>query len=165
MKAIYNISYGVYILTTASSKLNGCVVNTVAQITSSPTKVMVCVNKENFSCGEIQKSKIFNLSVLDMRTGFDIIEKFANNGSRVMVAGLDMDYRGRPFGIMPKLLAKAEFVTKLTAVCTRCGAPATRSLRFVDGKPSIADGETVLVGAKESYTAVCRCCYNELTSK
>lgn len=76
MKAIYNISYGVYILTTVSSKLNGCVVNTVAQITSSPTKVMVCVNKENFSCGEIQKSKIFNLSVLDMRTGFDIIEKF-----------------------------------------------------------------------------------------
>ena len=95
----------------------------------------------------------------------DIVEKFANNGSRVMVAGLDMDYRGKPFGIMPKLLAKAEFVTKLAAVCTRCGAPATRSLRFVDGKPTIEDGETVLVGAKESYTAVCRCCYNELTSK
>lgn len=76
MKAIYNINYGVYVLTTNASKMNGCVVNTVAQITSSPVKVMVCVNKENFSCGEIQKSKVFNLSVLDSTTAFDIIEKF-----------------------------------------------------------------------------------------
>ena len=76
MKAIYNIGYGVYVLTTASSKLNGCIVNTVAQITSSPVKIMVCVNKENFSCAEILKSKQFNLSVLDKTTAFDIIERF-----------------------------------------------------------------------------------------
>ena len=95
----------------------------------------------------------------------DVIERFANNGARVMVAGLDMDYRGRPFGIMPQLLAKAEFVTKLTAVCTCCGAPATRSLRLVDGKAASEDGETVLVGAKESYTAVCRPCYNKYTKQ
>ena len=63
MKAIYNISYGVYVLTTNASKKNGCIVNTVSQITSSPTKIMVCVNKENFSCSEIQKSKVWFLYV------------------------------------------------------------------------------------------------------
>ena len=76
MKAVYNIGYGVYILTTNSSKKNGCVVNSVAQITSSPARVMVCVNKENYSCSEIQKSKVFNLSILDMTTAFSLIEKF-----------------------------------------------------------------------------------------
>ena len=76
MKAVYNIGYGVYVLTTNASKKNGCIVNSVAQITSSPAKVMVCVNKENFSCGEIQKSKKFNLSILDMTSAFEIIEKF-----------------------------------------------------------------------------------------
>lgn len=76
MKAIYNIGYGVYVLTTNGKKLNGCIVNTVAQITSAPVKIMVCVNKENFSCAEIQKTKQFNLSVLDMTTSFDLIERF-----------------------------------------------------------------------------------------
>mgnify|MGYP003325669480 CR=1 FL=1 len=74
--ALYNIGYGLYVLTTNASKKNGCIVNSVAQITSSPTKIMVCVNKENFSCSEIQKSKVFNLSVLDMTTAFEMIEKF-----------------------------------------------------------------------------------------
>ena len=76
MKAVYNIGYGVYVLTTNSSKKNGCIVNSVAQITSSPAKIMVCVNKENFSCEEIKKSKVFNLSILDMSTAFSLIEKF-----------------------------------------------------------------------------------------
>ena len=76
MKAIYNINYGVYVLTTNHSKMNGCIVNTVAQITSAPCKVMVCVNKENFSCDEIRKSKVFNLSILDKTTSFEIIEHF-----------------------------------------------------------------------------------------
>ena len=76
MKAVYNIGYGVYVLTTNESKKNGCIVNAVSQITSSPARVMVCVNKDNFSCGEIQKSKKFNLSILDMTTSFDIIKHF-----------------------------------------------------------------------------------------
>ena len=67
MKAVYNIGYGVYVLTTNASKKNGCIVNAVSQITSSPARVMVCVNKENFSCGEIQKSKVF-LYYLMIRT-------------------------------------------------------------------------------------------------
>lgn len=84
MKAIYNISYGVYILTTNASKMNGSVVNAVCQITSSPTRVMVCVNKDNFSCEEIKKSKEFNLSVLDMKTSFEMIEKFGFSSGKTI---------------------------------------------------------------------------------
>ena len=73
-----------------------------------------------------------------------------------MVAGLDMDFRGVPFEIMAQLITKAEFVTKLTAVCTICGLPATRSQRLVDDKPAKYDDPIVLIGAKESYEARCR---------
>ena len=73
-----------------------------------------------------------------------------------MVAGLDLDFRGEPFGIMGELLAKSEFVTKLTAVCTCCGAPATRSQRLINGHPAAYDEKVVLVGAKECYEARCR---------
>ena len=102
MKAIYNISYGLYVLTTFASKPNGCIVNTVVQITSSPTKVMVCVNKDNFSCGEIQKSKTFNLSVLDMTSSFEIIERFGfSSGKNVNkfdgFMGFEMAENGVPF--------------------------------------------------------------------
>ncbi len=76
MKALFNIGCGVYILTTNSSKLNGCIVNSVMQITSAPTRVAVCVNKDNFSTQEIQKSKKFNLSILGEEATFDIIKKF-----------------------------------------------------------------------------------------
>ena len=86
----------------------------------------------------------------------DICEYLANNGKRVMVAGLDMDFRGVPFEIMAQLITKAEFVTKLTAVCTACGLPATRSQRLVDDKPAKYDDPIVLIGAKESYEARCR---------
>ena len=86
----------------------------------------------------------------------DICEYLANNGKRVMVAGLDMDFRGVPFEIMAQLITKAEFVTKLTAVCTVCGLPATRSQRLVDDKPAKYDDPIVLIGAKESYEARCR---------
>lgn len=102
MKAIYNISYGVYVLTTNASKKNGCIVNTVSQITSSPTKIMVCVNKENFSCSEIQKSKVFNLSVLDMTTAFEMIEKFGFSSGKTTdkfdgFADFEMAENGVPY--------------------------------------------------------------------
>lgn len=84
MKAVYNIGYGVYVLTSSASKMNGCIVNAVAQITSSPARVMVCVNKHNFSCGEIQKSKKFNLSILDMTSSFEIIEKFGFSSGKTV---------------------------------------------------------------------------------
>ena len=76
MKAIYNIPYGLYILTTKSTKMNGCMVNTVQQVTSSPNRISVAVNKENFTCSEIQKTKKFNVSILDKTTTFDLIQRF-----------------------------------------------------------------------------------------
>lgn len=89
----------------------------------------------------------------------DICNLLADQGKRVMVAGLDMDFRGVPFGIMPRLFTLAEFVTKLTAVCTKCGAPATRTQRLVDGVPASYHDPIVLVGASESYEARCRHCH------
>ena len=76
MKAIYNIPYGLYVLTTKSEKMNGCMVNTVQQVTSSPNRIAVAVNKANFSCSEIQKSKTFNVSFLDKTATFELIKRF-----------------------------------------------------------------------------------------
>ncbi len=85
-----------------------------------------------------------------------ICEYLTLQGLRVMVAGLDMDFRGEAFGVIPKLMTTAEFVTKLTAVCTKCGAPATRSQRLVNGEPASYNDPVVLVGASEAYEARCR---------
>ncbi len=85
-----------------------------------------------------------------------VCEHLALNGKRVMAAGLDMDFRGEAFGVIPKLMTTAEFVTKLTAVCTVCGGPATRSQRLVNGEPASYDDPIVMVGASEAYEARCR---------
>jgi thymidine kinase len=83
----------------------------------------------------------------------------ADRGTRVVVAGLDQDFRRLPFGPMPELLSHAEFVDKLQAVCHRCGGPATTTQRLVDGLPAPYSGETVVVGAAEQYEARCRGCH------
>ena len=93
------------------------------------------------------------------RDVIDVCEKLANMGVRVITAGLDKDFRGEPFGIMPELLAKAEYVTKLQAICQVCGAPATRTQRIINGKPAKYTDPIVLVGAKEHYEARCRHCH------
>ena len=89
----------------------------------------------------------------------DICEYLADSGLRVMVAGLDKDFRGEPFGVLPDLLTRAEFVTKLTEVCAKCGAPATRTQRIINGKPASFNDPIVLVGAKEAYEPRCRHCH------
>jgi thymidine kinase len=83
----------------------------------------------------------------------------ADRGVRVVVAGLDQDFRRLPFGPIPDLLSHAEFVDKLQAVCHRCGGPATTTQRLVDGTPAPYSGETVVVGAAEQYEARCRGCH------
>ncbi len=88
-----------------------------------------------------------------------VIEELARMGKRVMVAGLDTDFRGEPFGVMPKLLTMSEFVTKLTAVCVKCGSPATRTQRLVNGEPANYNDPIILVGASEAYEARCRHCH------
>ncbi len=87
------------------------------------------------------------------------IQKLIDHGKHVIVAGLDTDFRGEPFGIMPILLAMADKVTKLKAICVKCGNEAYHSQRIINGKPAKYDEPTVLVGAEESYEARCRNCF------
>ncbi len=88
-----------------------------------------------------------------------VLEALADKGKCVIVSGLDMDFRGEPFSFMPELLAMAEQVTKLTAVCLECGALATRTQRIIDGKPAKYMDPVVMIGASESYEARCRKCH------
>ena len=83
----------------------------------------------------------------------------ADRGLRVILAGLDMDFRGEPFGPMPLLMAEAEEVTKLQAICVTCGAPASRTQRLIDDQPAAYDEPIILVGGSESYEARCRHCH------
>lgn len=89
----------------------------------------------------------------------DVCQALAGRGLQVIVAGLDMDFRGCPFGPMPALLAVADEVVKLRAICARCGADAARSQRLIDGEPAPASAPTVLIGAQEHYEARCRHCH------
>jgi len=85
----------------------------------------------------------------------EVCIRLANNGSRVIVAGLDMDFAGKPFGSMPALMSIAEFVTKVHAICACCGGVASYSFRLSSSK------EKVLLGEKDTYEARCRSCFNE----
>ena len=85
--------------------------------------------------------------------------ELADKGIRVIAAGLDLDFKAEPFGPVPELLARAEFVDKLQAVCVKCGAPATRTQRLINKEPARYDDPIILVGATESYEARCRKCH------
>ena len=89
----------------------------------------------------------------------EIANQLADNGVRVIVAGLDTDFRGEPFGPMPLLIAQAEHVDKLSAICVVCGEPASRTQRLINGKPARYDDPVILVGASEVYEARCRHCH------
>jgi thymidine kinase len=89
----------------------------------------------------------------------DAIAGLVANGGRIVAAGLAQDFRGLPFGPMPSLLCIADYVDKLEAVCHRCGGPATLTQRLLDGRPAPFSGETVQIGALDSYEARCRACY------
>lgn len=86
----------------------------------------------------------------------DVVDELANQGIRVILAGLDTDFRGEPFGAMPKLMALSESVTKLNAICPICSSPASRTQRLINGKPASYDEPIILVGASESYEPRCR---------
>jgi thymidine kinase len=88
-----------------------------------------------------------------------VCEALAEQGQRVIVAGLDTDFRGVPFGPMPDLMARAEYVRKLHAICVVCGEEASRTQRLIDGQPAAFDDPVVLVGASEVYEARCRRCH------
>ena len=83
----------------------------------------------------------------------------AERGRRVILAGIDTDFRGEPFGPMPHLMAVAEVVDKLHAICVLCGAPASRTQRLIGGRPAPYDSPTILIGAADAYEARCRACH------
>ena len=101
----------------------------------------------------IDECQFFNHDIIK------ISQKLADMGKRVIIAGLDQDFRGEPFGPMPKLLAIAEYIDKLQAICMVCGKSASRTQRLVNGVPAKYSDPTILVGAKESYEARCRKCH------
>ena len=88
-----------------------------------------------------------------------LVTALAQKGLRVIVAGTDLDFRGEPFGPMPQLLAIAELVDKLHAICVVCGGPASRNQRLIDGRPARYDSPTIMVGGQETYEARCRACH------
>ncbi|HEU5184563.1 MAG TPA: thymidine kinase [Gemmatimonadaceae bacterium] len=88
-----------------------------------------------------------------------LVRSFAMRGLRVIIAGTDTDFRGEPFGAMPQLMADAELVDKLHAICVICGGPASRNQRIIDGRPATYDSPTIMVGGRESYEARCRHCH------
>jgi thymidine kinase len=89
----------------------------------------------------------------------DVATGLADRGVRVILAGIDTDFRGEPFGPMPKLMCLAEVVYKLHAICVLCGMPASRNQRLIDGKPARYDSPLIMVGGTESYEARCRACH------
>ncbi|MDD7456687.1 MAG: thymidine kinase [Bacteroidales bacterium] len=101
----------------------------------------------------IDEAQFYDMSLVD------VAQELANRGVRVIIAGLDMDYLGKPFGPMPYLMAIAEEVRKVHAICVKCGALANYSHRLVN------DNELVVLGEKEAYEPLCRDCFNKAMKK
>ena len=123
---------------------------------SDSSEIMGHVNRENPYAVAIDEVQFFD------KGSVKVCEEMALWGIRVIVAGLDTDFRGEPFGVMPDLLARAEYVTKLNAICQVCGGIATRTQRLINSKPAFDDDPIILVGAKEAYEARCRHCHQVL---
>jgi thymidine kinase len=106
--------------------------------------------KEDTTVVAIDEAQFFDMEIIQ------VVHHLADQGVRVLVGGLDMDFRGEPFGPMPVLMAQAERVDKLHAICMVCGDSASRTQRLIDGKPARYDDPIVVVGASELYEARCR---------
>ncbi|MBS4206808.1 thymidine kinase [Bacillus sp. FJAT-50079] len=104
----------------------------------------------NIDVVAIDEAQFFDEGIID------VAQQLADSGHRVIIAGLDQDFKGEPFGPMPNLMSVAEQVTKLHAVCAVCGSPASRTQRLINGKPACYDDPIILVGAAEAYEARCR---------
>ena len=122
------------------SKANAVLVDNSQEIIDYITK-----NNDKLDAVVIDEAQFFDKDIVK------VADYLADSGIRVIVGGLDRDFKGEPFGPMPELLAIAEFVTKLTAICVKTGRPATRTQRIINGNPANYDDPIILVGAKESY--------------
>jgi thymidine kinase len=124
----------------------------IASAVSKSKDILVHVD-ENADVIGIDEVQFFDEDIVE------VIEQLANSGKRVIAAGLDLDFRAEPFGIMPQLMALAETVTKLQAICLSCGSPSNRTQRLINGEPASYDDPIILVGASESYEPRCRHCH------
>ncbi|MBE3591376.1 MAG: thymidine kinase [Thermoanaerobacter sp.] len=129
---------------------NGTNINAISVVKASEIIELLEENTEVIAIDEIQ---FFDHSIVD------VVREIADLSKRVICAGLDMDFRGEPFGPTPNIMAIAESVDKLTAICVKCGNPATRTQRLINGKPAKYDDPIILVGAHETYEARCRKCH------
>lgn len=120
-----------------------------AIVINDPLEILKYVN-DNVAAIAIDEVQFFNPIIIE------VIKQLADSNKQVIVAGLDQDFRGEPFSVMKELLALAEFVTKLDAVCVECGQAATRTQRIINGKEAKYDDEIILIGAQEQYEARCR---------
>lgn len=118
----------------------------------APSEIISRINAEIEVVG-IDEIQFFSLEIVS------VVCKLIDLGKRVVVAGLDLDFKGVPFGCMPLLMSIADEVTKLKAICIDCGSDAHFTQRLVNGKPAKFDDPIILVGAQESYQARCRTCH------
>lgn len=117
-----------------------------SQLVSQPREIIDLLDGRSQVIG-IDEGQFFDMDLVS------VCNKLADSGKRVIIAGLDQDFRGRPFDPMPQLLAIAEYITKTLAICVRCGAPANRTQRLVENP------DRLLVGANDAYEARCRLCF------
>ncbi|WP_425381208.1 thymidine kinase [Spiroplasma endosymbiont of Polydrusus pterygomalis] len=124
-------------------------VSIIATVIDDPMQILKYVDAtvEAIAIDEVQ---FFKPSIIE------VIKTLANQNKQVIVAGLDQDFRGEPFAVTKELLALAEFVTKLDAICVECGKAATRTQRIINGREARYDDEIILIGAQEQYEARCR---------
>lgn len=113
------------------------------------SEILSCLEPDTTVVG-VDEAQFFDMEIIPLT------QQLADRGIRVIVAGLDTDFRGEPFGPMPTLMAKAEVVDKLHAICMVCGEEASRTQRLVDGHPARYNDPVVIVGAAELYEARCR---------
>ncbi len=119
----------------------------VCEPVATAEQILECIKDQTRVVG-IDEAQFFDVGIVD------VCQKLADRGVRVLVAGLDQDYRGQPFGPMPQLLSIAEFVTKSQAICMCCGGLGTKSQRLSRAE------NLVVVGAKDTYEARCRACFD-----
>lgn len=112
--------------------------------------------KKTYDVIAIDECQFFNNDLVS------VCDLLAKHGYTVIVAGLDRDFRGEPFGAIPNLLTNADYVTKLTAICDQCGAEATLTQRLINNEPASYYSSTILIGDYESYCARCRHCHRVL---
>ena len=137
----------------AKDQLVSHIKNKVKATAIKHSKEMLKYIKYNTDVIIIDEVQFFDIGVVA------ICEKLAKEGRRVIVGGLDLDFRGEPFKVVSELLSRAEEVIKLTAICAKCGASATRTQRLINGRPARYNEPVVLIGASEHYEPRCRSCH------